>query len=104
VVTAEERKQILAAIPDQAFKDFVFAMQETGGRPGEVAKVTTADCNLELGIWVLRDHKTAGKTGRPRIVYLTPGMAELTKKLAKQYPSGPIFRNTRGRPLTTTDD
>jgi integrase len=28
-------------------------------------------------------------------------MAELTNKLAMQHSSGPIFRNTRGRPLTT---
>ena len=52
--------------------------QETGCRPGEVARVTAADVNLELGVWILKRHKTAKKTGKPRIVYLMPSMIDLT--------------------------
>jgi integrase len=100
VVTADERRQILGAIKDQPFRDFVFAMQETGCRPGEIATVTAADCNFTLGIWVLKQHKTAGKTGRPRIIYLTPVALELSRRLAEQHSVGPIFRNTRGRPFS----
>jgi integrase len=101
VLTTDERKQILAAIKDQRFRDFVFAMQETGCRPGEVAKVTAADADLELGVWVLKKHKTAKKTGKPRVIYLTPAMVELTRRLAAEFPEGPIFRGPRGdRPFT----
>src|SRR5262249_51319847 len=46
-------------------------------------------------------HKTAKKTGRPRIVYLCPAAVELSKRLIEQcQDDGPIFRNTRGRPWT----
>jgi integrase len=100
VVSAAEKLQIMEAIKDQAFRDFVFALQETGCRPGEVAAVTAADCNFELGIWILKQHKTVGKTGRPRIIYLTPAMVELSKRLAEKHPAGPLFRNTRGRAFT----
>jgi integrase len=101
VLTDDERKQILGAIKDQNFRDFVFAMQETGCRPGEIRKVTAADVNLDAGIWVLPQHKTAKKTRKPRIVYLTPAMVELCKTLVAKNPEGPIFRGPRGnRPFS----
>ena len=72
-------------------------MQETGCRPSEVARVTAANCNFDLGIWMFEQHKTAGKTNRPRIVYLTPAMLELSRRLAEQRPQGPLFLNRRKR-------
>jgi integrase len=67
----------------------------------EIASVTAADVNLGLGIWTLTNHKTARKTGKPRIVYLTPSMIELTKRLMAMHPEGPLFRGPRGkRPFT----
>lgn len=68
VLTADERTAILAAIGDQPFRDFVSAMLETGCRPGEVSRVTAADVNLDLGVWVLEKHKTRKKTGKPRVI------------------------------------
>jgi integrase len=97
ILSREEREKILAAIPDQAFKDFVTALQATGCRPSEVARVTAADVNLDLGVWTLTQHKTAKKTGRPRVVYLTPVIVELTRRLVATYPDGPLFRTHRGK-------
>jgi integrase len=97
VLTPEERQEILRTIPDQHFRDFVFAMQETGARPGEVRKVTAAHANLDLGVWVFKEHKTAKRTGRPRIIYLTPAMVELTRRLMEKYPEGPLFRGPRSQ-------
>src|SRR5262249_3515686 len=96
VLTEDERKQILGAIRDQHFRDFVFAMQETGCRPGEVRKVTAADVDLDAGVWVLGRHKTAKKTRKPRVVYLTPAMVELSERPIAENPEGPIFRGPRG--------
>src|SRR5262249_28045549 len=81
VLTPEERQEILSAIKDRHFREFVLAMMETGARPGEVRKVTAAQVNLKLGVWVFNEHKTATRTGKPRIIYLTPAMLELTRKL-----------------------
>jgi integrase len=97
VLTPEERQEILVTIPDQHFRDFVFAMQETGARPGEVRKVTAAHVNLDLGVWVFKEHKTAKRTGRPRVIYLTPAMVELTRLLMEKYPEGPLFRGPRSK-------
>jgi integrase len=93
----EEKKEILEAIKDPNFREFVLAMQETGARPSEVRRVTAQNVNLELGIWVFYDHKTIEKTGRSRIVYLTPAMVELSKKLVVKYPEGPLFRGPRSK-------
>jgi integrase len=95
IPTLEERQQILAAIKDEPFREFVFAMQETGARPGEVRKVTAAHFSEEHGTWVLPEHKTKKKTGKPRVIYLTPAMIDLTRKLSKQWPEGPIFRGPK---------
>jgi integrase len=101
VLKPEEKAEILEAIKDQEFKDFVFAMQETGCRPSEVARVTAADADLDEGVWVLKKHKTGKKTGQSRTVYLTPAMVELTKRLVEAYPTGPLFRGPRGgKPFT----
>jgi integrase len=101
VLSREERQEVMAAIGDQAFRDFVFAMQETGCRPSEVARVTAGHVNLELGVWVFSDHKTVKKTSKPRIVYLTPAMIELTKRLMAEHPDGPLFRSPwGGKPFT----
>ncbi len=97
VLTREEQTEIIAAIKDEPFRNFVTAMLETGCRPSEVASVTAADVDLTLGVWVLEKHKTAKKTGKPRVVYLTPAMAELSKTLAAKYPEGPLFRGPRNK-------
>jgi integrase len=100
VLAPEERRLILASIKGPAFRQFVNAMTLTGCRPGEVATVTAADVDLGTGLWVLTKHKTAKKTGRPRIVYLCPEALELTRELVARHPEGPLFRNSRGKPWT----
>jgi integrase len=101
ILTADEKKKILAAVKDKHFREFIFALQETGCRPMEVARVTADDVNLEHGVWMLKEHKTARKTGKPRIVYLTPAMIDLTRELVARYPEGPLFRGPREkRPFT----
>jgi integrase len=100
ILTADERRQILKAARGRPFCEFVQALKETGCRPSEVTKVTAANVNLDAAVWVLPEHKTRKKTGRPRVVYLTPAMVELTRKLAERHPEGPLFRNSRKKPWT----
>jgi integrase len=95
VLTTDEWQQLFAAVKDQEFKDFLFALRETGCRPGEVRTVTAQNVNLALGVWILEQHKARQKTGLPRVVYLTPGMVALCRKLVERWPEGPIFRGPR---------
>jgi len=101
ILTEDERNEILATIKDQKFRDFVFALQQTGCRPSEVSRLTAADVNLDLGVWVIDQHKTEKKTGKPRIVYLNPIMLEMSRKLVVQRPEGPLFPSFKlNRPFT----
>ena len=95
ILASEERTLILATIRDQQFRDFVFTMQETGARPGEVRKVTAANVNLDAGVWIFTKHKTAKRTGKPRIIYMTKAVVDLCRRLMEQYPEGPLFRSNR---------
>jgi integrase len=101
VLTPVELSEILAAIKDRQFREFMQALLETGCRPSEVARVTAANVDIALGVWGFEQHKTAQKTHNPRIVYLTPAMVELSRKLVALYPEGPLFRGPRGKAAFT---
>ncbi len=93
----EEGHQKLLSAAAPFFRDFLIALNETGARPGEVANVTAADFHAGPGAWVLKDHKTAW-AGKDRVIYLTPTLVEIVKRLSARSPEGPIFRNRYGRP------
>ncbi|QEL17661.1 tyrosine-type recombinase/integrase [Limnoglobus roseus] len=95
VLSPDELAQILAAVRDTPFKRFMRAMLETGCRPSEVARVRAEHVDLAAGVWRLPEHKTAKKTHKPRVVYLTPAMVELSRTLAAEQPDGPLFRGPR---------
>lgn len=98
ILDAGQVETILAAVGAEGpFRDFLTALIETGARPGEVAKVQAKDVDLQAGTWTLVG-KTTRKTGRLRVVYLTPAVVEICRRLMEAHPEGPIFRNARGTP------
>lgn len=101
IVTPAEREEILAAVPDRNFKEFLTALYLTGCRPSEVSRVTAAIVNLDLGVWVFEEHKTGKKTGKPRIIYLSPEMVEISRRLVAERPEGPLFPSRKlNRPFS----
>ena len=95
ILSPEELVEIIAAIRDKPFKRFMRAMLETGCRPSEVSRVSAEHVDLAAGVWKLPDHKTAKKTHKPRVVYLTAGMVELSRELMAENPEGALFRGPR---------
>ncbi len=75
LLTPTEQGEILSAVDDDEFRNYLTALQESGARPSEVARVTAADVDLALGIWVLTRHKTAEKTGKPASHLPQPAIA-----------------------------
>ena len=64
--------------------------------PGEVAEVTADHVNLELGVWVFDEHKTAEQDPASRgSSYLTPAMVELTRRLMASCARRPAVPRTR---------
>ena len=96
MLSKAELDEIFGAIRDRQFRDFVRAMAETDYRPSEVSRVTAAEVDLALGVWRFAERKTAKRTQKPRVVYLTPAMVELTERLVAERPKGPLFVGPRG--------
>jgi integrase len=96
-VAPESTAKILAAAGDEAFSDLLVALIESGCRPGEVFKVTAADVDSDATTWTIRG-KTTSRTGKPRVIYLTAKLAEITRKLIARNPAGCLFLNSKGNP------
>lgn len=93
--------QRLLEVVSPEFRVFLRAVQATGARPGQVARVEAKDVQWDAACWVLTEHKTA-RTGRVRTIYLPEAILSICSTLAEKYPTGPLFRNTRGEPWRKT--
>ncbi len=96
ILGPEDQRRVLGSI-DGPLRDYLATMYETGCRPSEVARIEAVHV---VGDTIVMAGKTTRKTRKPRVIYLTPVVAEIVARLASANPDGPIFRNTRGRPWT----
>lgn len=101
VLIDRELHDRLLNVVSPEFRDFLQAVRATGARPGEVARVEAKDVLWEAGCWVLTEHKTA-RTGQVRTIYVPGAVLSICRTLAAVYPTGPLFRNTRGEPWRKT--
>jgi integrase len=92
----------LLGVVSPEFGRFLVALWGTGARPGEVARVEAAHVVWEASCWILPDHKTVGKTGRERVIHVPADVLEQCRNLARQHPTGVLFRTTRGEPWRKT--
>lgn len=87
---------------NEPFKLLLKILHATGARPAEVWKAEAfnyVDGTL-IYPWNTRKgyvHKTAIKTRRDRVIYLTPELNVLVKGLVEKHPTGPIFRTKTGK-------
>jgi integrase len=102
VFTVEEMGRIKAhGTPD--FADFIVALELTGARPfSELATVTAAMVDWQEGTIRFGQHKNE-KKGKSRTIYLVPDLLALLRRLAARRPTGLLFRNVRGRMMTSHD-
>jgi integrase len=103
VATASEFRTLMRNA-DRNFKCFLIALQLTGCRPGEAAKLIWEWVDLEEGFWVIPDHKTVTqqKQPRPRVIPLPWHLLRLCRWLARK-PQGPgdyVFINQLGFPYS----
>lgn len=97
IISEAEFKQILKLGKDENFRDVLKVMWLTGMRPQELVKIEAR--HLKDGFIEFERKESKGKR-EERQIFLTDEAFKLCKKWAKRNPSGPIFRNTRGRPWT----
>ena len=99
VVSPDEFARMLAAVRRQPFKDLLTVTWETGCRPQESLRVEARHVDLAGERWFFPASEAKGKKV-PRVVYLTPKAIEVTERLMKKHPAGPLFRNVNGRQWT----
>lgn len=97
VPTPEEIELILQhAKPDFAL--LYRALMQTGARPGELCKVLIEEhIDWEAGEIVLKKHKTAKKTGKPRRISIGDKLEPLLRQAIGERTEGPVFLTIRGK-------
>lgn len=99
VVTPEQYQALLDRAKDQQFNDLLTVTWETGCRPQESLRVEARHVDLAGSRWIFPASESKGRK-TPRIIYLTHKALEITNRLMKEHPTGPLFRNTDGLPWT----
>ena len=100
ILTEEEIEMLFRKVKGRWFRDFLTCLLETGARPSEIAKFSAENLDLDKSVAILWQHKTFKKTGKPRIIYLTPKVIAICKFWLEKYPTGLLFRTLDGNPVT----
>ncbi len=100
VISEAEFERILSLVPCPEFRDLLEVTWQSGCRPQESLRVEARHVDLETCRWVFPESEAKGEIGRA--VYLTPGALEITRQLMARYPRGKLFRNSDGKPWTTS--
>jgi integrase len=95
-IAPEEFNRLLDYVVDPGFADLLTVTYETGCRPQESLRVEARHADLAKSRWVFPPSEAKVKS-MPRVVYLSERAAAITTRLARQFPTGPLFRNRRGR-------
>lgn len=80
------------------FRVFLWALKQTGARPSELRRLTWDQVHGDR--LVIAKHKTAKKTGKPRVVFLSERMQRRLEQLRRRSHSRYVFVNSRGQPWT----
>ena len=84
------------------FADLLKALAWTGARPSTIQKVEARHYRPALRLWDVED-LYKGRTSKRKYVkriWLPAEMIPIVERLNKEHPTGPIFRNTLGRPYS----
>jgi integrase len=93
---ANESAAILANASPQ-FRLIYAALRQCGARPGELCRATIADVDRNANVIILREHKTARKTGKPRRIPIGRKLGELLAQAIGDRQAGPIFLSPAGK-------
>ncbi len=98
-VSTEEYELLLSLMNDDSLRDLIITTWESGCRPQESLRVEARHVDTEHQRWVFPKSEAKGKR-QPRIIYLSETALEITRRKMEQFPTGALFRNSKGRPWT----
>jgi integrase len=97
LVSPKEYREALAMVRDQNFRDLLELSWETGCRPHELLTVQAAYVDLSTGRWVFPIRESKGKKIQ-RVVFLNDRALDISRRLVRERPSGPLLVNVDGVP------
>ena len=95
----DEIRRLLDGAPP-AFAAIYTALRLCGARPNELVRATLADYDREAGTITLAAHKTARKTGKPRVIPVGSQLAALIVRATAGRAEGSLFLRDDGRAWT----
>jgi integrase len=98
VITPEDHAKLLEHATPQ-LRLVLSILHATGARPGEVCGFTVENFDAAAGLVKLAEHK-ADRTGRARLIFLSPEIVELLTAQAERFGSGALLRNRLGKSWT----
>jgi integrase len=99
IISSVKWDEMMEKEPSGPYHDFLVFMRETGCRVQEIRVLESVHFDEAHSRFVLPISKAKGKK-KPRVIYCNEKAAEVVKRRMKEFPSGPIFRNLKKRPLT----
>jgi integrase len=100
-VCPSDRRKRVRPSPAARFRQALVFLRFTGCRPGELCHLAWPDIDVGQRVIVLRRHKTAKKTRKPRIVPLDPVILKLLIFIRRlNQPGDRVFLNHRKKPWT----
>lgn len=89
-----------------ALAQYIRIAIRTGCRPGELRTLTAkhVEDTQQGQVWRFKadEHKTGKDKQRWRVVRVPQDIAETVRALIKKHPTGPLLRNTQGKPWNET--
>ncbi len=97
VIYTPEQWALIKEHADESLADLLDFLLLTGCRPLEARTVEARHRHGDLVIFPADESKGENE---PRVIYLVPEAHTILDRLAKQNPTGPLFRNSVGKPWT----
>lgn len=89
--------KLLAAATDDQLKDFLTVMLDCGARVQEMFKAEARHLDGERLIFAVKESKGKKKN---RVIWLPEASLKIVTRLAKEHPTGKLFRNRKGKAWT----
>ena len=87
----DEQTDALLSNASVAFRIIHAALAKSAARPGEMCQLNMEDIDWYQGLIVLTHHKTARKTGQPRLIPVGSSLAAILRTAIGTRTAGPVF-------------
>ena len=73
-------------------------LTQSDARPGELCRAQISDVDWDKGRITLAEHKTARKTGKPRVIPIGKNFGQTLQRAIDHRQTGPVFLSPKGEP------